>query len=143
MLAHRFTLAPCTGRIHHSNNSDRIMALNKREKGQRGEAIAATALTNAGYTILARNWRCTHGEIDLIAEHKGELVFIEVRSRFDELDIVVESVTPAKQRKLEKLAYIYLEEHELDDKPFRIDVVAIALRKGEPIVEIIENAIGW
>jgi putative endonuclease len=117
--------------------------MSKREKGQRGEALAAAALIKAGYSIVARNWRCNQGEIDLIAEHKGEIVFVEVRARFDGIDVAIESITPTKQRKLQKLAQLYLSEHQLDNKPYRIDVVAVGLQKGQPLIEFIENAVGW
>ena len=48
-----------------------------RSKGKRGEDAAAMALVRNGYEILARNWRCAEGELDLVAQHRGEVVFVE------------------------------------------------------------------
>ena len=121
---------------------------NKRQTGQRAEAIAAAALEQAGYTILDRNWRCVGGEIDLVAQHRGEIVIVEVRARAggrdgEAIDTALESIGKAKRARLIRLAYAYLEQHHLDDVAFRIDVVAIGLSSSPPTVEIIENAVGW
>jgi putative endonuclease len=115
--------------------------MTRRKTGTRSEAIAAAALTRAGYTILDRNWRCPAGELDLVAQHHGEIVFIEVRSRTDGPDTALESITVGKRKRLARLAYAYLAAHGLDSAAFRIDVVAVGLRSQS--VEIIENAIGW
>ncbi len=120
----------------------------KRQVGQRAETIAAAALEQAGYTILERNWRCSSGEIDLVAQQCGEIVIVEVRARADgpdsvNIDTALESVGKSKQARLIRLAYAYLEQHHLDDVPFRIDVVAVSLSSSPPTVEIIENAVGW
>ncbi len=118
---------------------------NKRQTGQHAEAIAAAALEQAGYTILDRNWRCLGGEIDLVAQHHGEIVIVEVRARTggDDINAALESITKPKRARLIRLAYEYLEQHHLDDVPFRIDVVAVSLSSSPPAVEIIENAVGW
>ena len=55
--------------------------MNKQEAGKAGERAACNALQKKGYRILERNYRCRHGEIDIVARHKGCLVFIEVRSK--------------------------------------------------------------
>ncbi len=118
---------------------------NKRQTGQRTEAIAAAALEQAGYTILDRNWRCANGEIDLVARHCEDIVIVEVRARSGsgDIDTALESIGKTKQARLIRLAYAYLEQHHLDDVPFRIDVVAVGLSTSPPTVEIIENAVGW
>ena len=113
------------------------------QKGKRGEAIAAAALTKAGYVILDRNWHCSTGELDLIARHRNEIVFIEVRTRADGTGAALESITPRKAEKLTALAYLYLAEHNLDDAAFRIDVAAVSFNAGQAFVEIVEAAIGW
>ena len=115
-----------------------------RRKGKRGEALAASALEKAGYVIRERNWRCKMGEIDLVALHRGEIVFIEVRARADGMDAALESIGARKQAKLMRLAEIYLEMHDLDDAAFRIDVVAVNLGPGGATeTQIIEDAVGW
>jgi putative endonuclease len=66
-------------------------------------------LRKAGLRVLARNWRCRHGEIDLVAEEGGTLVFAEVRYRRDHrFGGAAESVTPAKQARLIAAARLYL-----------------------------------
>ena len=77
--------------------------------GARAEELCAELLRKAGLRVLARNWRCRHGEIDLVAEEGGTLVFAEVRYRRDErFGGAAESVTSAKQSRLIAAARLYL-----------------------------------
>ena len=77
--------------------------------GARAEELCAELLRRAGLRVLARNWRCRHGEIDLVAEEGGTLVFAEVRLRRDErFGGAAESVTMAKQARLIAAARLYL-----------------------------------
>jgi putative endonuclease len=117
--------------------------MSTRSKGKRGEDIAVAALEKAGYHITERNWRCAHGELDVIAAHRGDLVFVEVRARADGVDAALESINARKRAKLLRLAQAYLAAHKLDDTPFRIDVVAITLGRYGATTEIIEDALGW
>ncbi|MEP7284130.1 MAG: YraN family protein [Chloroflexota bacterium] len=117
------------------------MTTARRRKGSRGEAIAAAALEQSGYIILERNWRCADGELDIVAKHRGEIVFVEVRARMDGMDTALESITPRKAAKLMLLADLYLAAHPIDNMPVRIDVVAVHLGSGA--TDIIENAVGW
>jgi len=117
--------------------------LTTSQKGKRGENIAATALTEAGYVIVDRNWRCTTGELDLIARHHNDIVFVEVRTRIAGAGAALESITPRKAEKLTALAYQYLAEHNLEDSAFRIDIAAVSFKAGKATVEIVENAVGW
>lgn len=94
-----------------------------------------------GYTIIERNWRCEQGELDIVARHRDGLVFVEVRSRADNLEAALESVSPRKQKQLIALAEAYLTAHDLENVYFRIDVAAVNRRTGA--VEVIENAVGW
>ncbi|MCC7448554.1 MAG: YraN family protein [Anaerolineae bacterium] len=112
-----------------------------RETGQRGEAVAARALEKVGYTIIERNWHCADGELDLVCHHRNELVFVEVRSRAHSADAALESITPRKRSQLIKLAQAYLDAHNLNDTPYRIDVVAIGFTAND--ITIIEDAVGW
>src|SRR5215831_3504174 len=116
--------------------------MSTRSKGRRGEALAEAALEKSGYTIIDHNWRCPDGELDLVAFHRGELVFIEVRARTNGTDVALESITPRKIAKLSQLAQTYVLDHQLEKTAYRIDVVAVNLA-GNPTVEIIENAVGW
>jgi putative endonuclease len=77
--------------------------------GVRAEELCAELLQRAGLRVLARNWRCRHGEIDLVAEEKGTLVFAEVRYRKDaRFGGAAESVTAAKRARLVAAARFYL-----------------------------------
>ncbi|MFY9316905.1 MAG: YraN family protein [Burkholderiales bacterium] len=77
--------------------------------GARAEELCAELLRRAGLRVLARNWRCRHGEIDLVAEEGGTLVFAEVRYRSGAgFGGAAESVTAAKQARLVAAARFYL-----------------------------------
>jgi len=75
----------------------------------RAEELVAELFRRAGLTILARNWRCRHGEIDLIADERGTLVFAEVRYRGDaRFGGAAESITQAKRARIVAAANLYL-----------------------------------
>ena len=77
--------------------------------GARAEDLCAALLRRAGLRILVRNWRCRHGEIDLIAQEGGTLVFAEVRMRRSSaFGGAAESVTAAKRQRLIAAARLYL-----------------------------------
>ena len=77
--------------------------------GARAEDLCAELLRAAGLRVLARNWRCRLGEIDLIAEEEGTLVFAEVRLRSaGGFGGAAESVTAAKRSRLLAAARLYL-----------------------------------
>ena len=103
------------------------MPSSRTKLGTAGEGIARRHLEALGYTLREANYRCRWGEVDLVMERDGEVVFVEVRTkRGRAFGTPEESVTPAKRRRLSATAYHYLEEHGLD-VPFRIDLVAIAM----------------
>ncbi len=99
----------------------------KRNLGRRGEEVAADYLRQQGYVLLARNWRCPAGEVDIVAREGETLAFVEVRTRRagGRLGTPEESVTPRKQARMVEVAQTYLQEAGLDDAAWRIDVVAI------------------
>ncbi|MDH7486116.1 MAG: YraN family protein [Anaerolineae bacterium] len=101
------------------------MSSRRQRLGQVGERLAAEALAARGYAILARNWRCPAGEIDIVARDGDTLVMVEVRTRRGEaFGTPEESVTPAKQARLVELGQTYVQERGWDG-PWRIDVVAV------------------
>jgi putative endonuclease len=105
--------------------------------GRTGERLAAEHLVEAGYRILERNVRCRYGEIDLVAEEGGDLVFVEVKTRRGvSHGLPEEGVTPRKQRKLVQLAFHYLVTHDYPDRSWRIDVVAVQLSSRGRLEEI-------
>jgi putative endonuclease len=96
--------------------------------GKRGEDLAAAWLQHAGYAILARNWHCAYGELDLIVERDGEIVGVEVKTRTsDAMGAPEEAVTRAKQRKLLLTMQSYLMELGAEQRPYRLDVLAVRL----------------
>lgn len=93
--------------------------------------MAATYLEAHGYTILARNWRCAQGEIDLVAQGPDGLVIAEVKTRRGLVaGTPEEGVTPRKAERLRRLAEAYLAEQGADDVDIRIDVLAVELDAG-------------
>ncbi len=81
--------------------------------GKAGEVIAGKFLAARGFTILERNYKCPLGEIDVVATQREVLYFIEVKTRASiAFGWPAESVTPAKQNKLRKLALYYLTTHK-------------------------------
>lgn len=110
--------------------------------GQTGEKIAKVHLEKNGYLIRELNYNVPLGEIDIIAEHKGELVFIEVKTRSGVgFGTPAEAVTSRKQKQIIRVAQYYLSKNNCFDRPARFDVVSILLADiGKPIIEVIENA---
>jgi putative endonuclease len=116
----------------------------RKQTGRQGEEIAADYLTDRGYKILQRNWCCSTGELDIVAEDSDTLVFVEVRTRRGErFGTAEESITSTKQARLVELAQTYLQEVTPPHQSWRIDVVAVQLGPGLPRVNHIENAVGW
>jgi len=114
----------------------------RKNLGNSGEAAAAAYLKERGYAVLATNWRSPLGEFDLIAQQGEILVFVEVRTRSGGIEAAMESISPRKRAILERLAYLYLNEHAID-ADWRIDVIAITHEQGKPIIEHAENALDW
>jgi len=110
--------------------------------GKRGERRAARYLRRRGYRILARGDRLFPGELDLVALDRDTVVFVEVKTRRSaEAGHPVEAVTPAKQRRLTRLAVTFLKRHGLLERPARFDVIAITWpERGRPTIEHFENA---
>jgi putative endonuclease len=118
--------------------------LKRGEVGARGEKLAAEFLKKRGYKILKRNFRCREGEIDIIAQQGGCLVFVEVRTKKGSgFGTPEESVTLSKREKLISLANAYLQACDNPPASWRIDVVAVELTPDNKVsrLEHIENAV--
>lgn len=118
--------------------------VDRRQTGARGERIAASFLDRKGYRIRETNFRCREGEIDIVAEQGGFLVFVEVRTKTNAaFGTPEESITAAKKEKLVTLAQTYIESHAGLPANWRIDVVAIELGpKGKVSrLHLIKNAV--
>ena len=95
-------------------------------RGDAGEDLACEHLRRHGLKILARNYRCRAGEIDVVAEDRGTVVFVEVKERRGESHgSAVEAVTALKRLKVIRAARVYAAIHGLSEAPLRFDVVAI------------------
>ena len=97
--------------------------------GQWGEKRAERLLANKGLKTLTRNFSCKTGEIDLVMVNADRtIVFVEVKTRADEtFGPPEQSVTYSKRDKLLRTARYFLATHEIEDRPYRLDVVAIVL----------------
>jgi putative endonuclease len=99
--------------------------------GTLGEQAACSALEAAGYRIVHRNYRVRGGEIDIIAEHEGTLVFCEVKTRTSAtFGIPEEAVTISKRRRLRRLALEYLQREGRHAPNLRFDVIAVNVTGG-------------
>lgn len=121
---------------------------NARQKlGKWGEQVAARHLEDKGYQIVARNWRCRRGEIDLVAQAGAAIVFVEVKTRRGRaLGLPEEGLTPRKSRRLIELAQLYLAQQKLEEVEWRLDMVAVELDSSGKLLrcEHIPNAVlGW
>ena len=111
--------------------------------GHDGEDLAAAHLTAAGMQVLARNWRCREGELDIVARDGDALVFVEVKTRsgtaFGEPS---EAVGRVKARRIHVLACRWLTEHRPAGCPeLRFDVVSVVRRRGfAPQIEHLRGA---
>ncbi len=112
---------------------------NNTEKGFEGEKIATDYLIQSGYTIIERNWRVNHLEIDIIAQINTILVIVEVKLRKNDFfGNPEEFVTKAKQQKLIKAAHYYIKTHNIEIET-RFDVMSI-IQHPELKIEHIEGA---
>ncbi len=109
----------------------KINPKNTKQRGDRGEDIAAAALLKLGWSIIARNVGYRVGELDIIAEHEGALIFVEVRSRFGGSGPdAADTVTLPKQRRLTRAANLFMERYRGPCQHARFDVLGVDLRRG-------------
>ena len=117
----------------------------RKPLGHRGEAAAARYLRRRGHKILARGSRLDHGEIDLVTLDHKTIVFVEVKTReSQDRGHPAEAVDQIKQRRLTRLAVMFLKRHGLLESSFsaRFDVIAVTWppEKWFPAMEHFENA---
>jgi putative endonuclease len=126
-------------RVHHRfadtgvgavAQGDRMTMLTRAEIGALGERLAADHLTGLGLRILARNWRCRYGELDVIAVDAATdtVVFVEVKTRTgDGFGGLAQAVTAQKARRLRRLAAIWLAGQKQSWAAVRIDVIGVRI----------------
>lgn len=113
------------------------------ELGRSGEELACHELRRRGYEILARGYRTRYGEIDIVAEHRKVLVFVEVKTRSTtDFGSPLEAVTPFKRQRVIRMALDYLARRRLSGVPCRFDVVGILVGEGGTRVEVVMDAFG-
>jgi putative endonuclease len=94
--------------------------------GRRGEAAAARYLTELGWTIIDRNWRCGEGELDIVAYDGARHIVCEVKTRSNlDYGAPIEGVTAAKAARLRRLARCWAAERGLGTASIRIDVIGL------------------
>jgi putative endonuclease len=115
--------------VPNSTKAFPLFSLKKTAKGQAIETAVAVYLQKQGLKILARNFQCKQGEIDLIAYHLGQLLFIEVRFRQNTAyGEAVATVTRSKQKKIIQCARFFLYRHpHYANAACRFDVVGVTL----------------
>lgn len=123
-------------RVTDSTTSPRVAV------GAYGERRAVRHLSAAGLRVVARNWRCPQGEIDIVAWDGEVLVFCEVKTRRSTtFGTPAEAVVGPKARRLRRLAARWLAAHDVHPRDVRFDVVAVFVpRRGAARVEHIEGA---
>jgi putative endonuclease len=123
--------------------SRRRLLADRGRLGQWGERRCEKFLKNKGFRKLARNFSCKAGEIDLVmVDADGSIVFVEIKTRADEDFGPAESaVTAAKKARMSRAARYFLATHNIENRPFRFDVVTIVVgQKGRPQIRHYENA---
>lgn len=118
--------------------------MNRRETGKLGEKIACSFLRSNGYKILETNYRCREGEIDIVAQYRDVLIFVEVRTKKGyKFGTPEESITPLKMQHLRAAAVHYEQHHPSLPPSWRIDLVAIQMNSQGKVcrVELIENVV--
>ncbi|MNW51982.1 hypothetical protein D3C74_294820 [compost metagenome] len=116
----------------------------RKMRGSIAEQIAAEYLVQQGYTILARNWRCRSGEIDIAAMFGHTIVIVEVRSRSmhsNAFGSPLESITPRKIKQVRDTAAVYLHRISKSDVQVRFDVIGIVMQS-DGSAESLEHIIG-
>lgn len=105
------------------------MTTSRTELGSLGEQVAVDHLQNLGLHILARNWRCRYGELDIVAaDGPDTVVFVEVKTRTgDGFGGVEQAVTPQKLRRLRRLAGLWLAGQDHRWAHLRLDVVGVRI----------------
>jgi putative endonuclease len=114
--------------------------------GARGEQAALDLYRRRGFTLVARNWRCSLGEVDLVLRRRDVLVFCEVKTRRGSLHGAgFDAVDARKRRKLRALAEVFLLTHGTGPASIRFDVASVSIRPepgpgGAAQVELFEDA---
>lgn len=118
------------------------MKTSRQAVGKLGEETAAKFLISKGYKVLTKNFRNRIGEIDIIAEEAGDIVFIEVKARTsNNFGTAIEAVNSRKQAKIRQVALCYISNIGGTQRNYRFDVVTVNIQENKVIqLELIKNA---
>ena len=117
------------------------MTKERIDLGKIGEDLALRKVKRLEYKVVAKNYRCPLGEIDLIAKDRGCLVFIEIKTRKGKsVGYAKEAVDGRKRRQISKVALAYMKSNDCMDVKARFDVIAINIMGDQKEIEIITNA---
>lgn len=113
------------------------MSRDGRALGARGERLVARWYERRGYEVVARNWRCRSGEVDLVCRRGETLAVCEVKTRSSAAyGAAVEAVTPTKCRRIRQVAARWLAEHPMGCREIRFDVASV----GHGTIDVVEGA---
>ena len=120
------------------------MTQKRLQLGKHGEEATVKYIKKQGYRILEKNFRTKTGEIDIIAEDKKVVAFIEVKTRTgDQFGEPLEAVGPTKQKKIARVADQFLMRHKVENRDCRFDIVSITCPTDDPQtwqIELIKDA---
>ena len=117
------------------------MTHRRQALGRTGEELAVGRLRALGYRVLERNYRCPLGEIDLVAEEAGSLVFVEIKTRIGgSTGEAKAAVDQRKQKRITRVARHYLKDRRRTGARARFDVVAVSLEGRQQRIEVVRNA---
>jgi len=112
----------------------------KQALGIKGEKLALHFLRQRGYKIIARNFSCRFGEIDIIARQGKTTAFIEVKTRTScEFGLPQEAIRPEKLKHLWRSAQFYIKRYANPEGEFRFDAVAVVLSKDKALIHLIKD----
>lgn len=117
-------------------------SMDKQALGREGERLAKEFLERQGYRILARNYRYSGGEVDIIAKKDDELCFVEVRSRWlAQHGHPLETITRPKQKRVIRVAEYYLAQEGIAEQPVSFGAIGIVFSPDEePDISFVPDA---
>ena len=123
-------------------DTPRTLGSQNKPLGDRGERMAADFLERGGWTILARNFRIGHREVDLVARLGEVVAFVEVKTRAGlGYGHPLEAITLKKRREIQQVAQCWVDRHGQPGDEYRYDAISVLIVDGGgPIIEHVEDA---
>ena len=123
-------------------DAPRTLGSQNKPLGDRGETLAAEHLERAGWTVLHRNFRLGHREVDLVARRGEVVAFVEVKTRAGlGYGHPLEAITLKKRREIQRVAQCWVDRHGRPGDEYRYDAVSVLIVDGGgPIIEHVEDA---